>query len=90
MKLGSHRKEKTDSSFRNYRRIDFSESMLFMRRTEGAEEPNCVFFWGKSISGREDSSAKFLMEEISRRFQGLQGPLSYEQRHKERREKEDL
>lgn len=43
MKLGSHRKEKTDSSFRNYRRIDFSESMLFMRRTEGAEEPNCVF-----------------------------------------------
>ena len=71
-------------------RLDFSGSMLFMQRTEGAEEPNCVFFWNKSIPGREDSSAQFLMEEISRRFQGLQGPLSYEQRHKERREKEDL
>ena len=41
-----------------------------MQRTEGAEEPNCVFFWGKSISGREDSGAKFLTEEIPRRFQG--------------------
>lgn len=57
-------------------RIDFSESVLFTQRTEGDEEPSCVFFWGKSISGREDSSAKLLMEEISRRFQGLRGPLS--------------
>lgn len=70
MKFGSRRKEKTRLHLGITARIDFSESMLFMQRTEGAEEPNCVFFWGKSISGREDSSAKFLTEEISRRFQG--------------------
>lgn len=42
-------------------RVDLSEKVCFVQELRRAEEPSYVFFWGKSFSGRGDSSAKALM-----------------------------